>query len=217
MKRGKLFLGVLLVSFCISISIAHPKGVEASFLTYDNSVEESEITALVGETGTLTPPQPLDGIVLQWEFEEINDNEYVRLDANGRWYALKSGSTDITPFYHLSQHSLDRLEKENIEVEIVNLQLAWSIFFTIEPPLETSEINEPVTKEAASDTPNVHQDDVDTTMESSVVIDTSTNSQTVSSSNSKKEEPGSSFIFVALGIITIILGYLTFLLRSKGN
>ncbi|GCF92630.1 hypothetical protein NRIC_05210 [Enterococcus florum] len=114
-------------------NIAHPDTAvsipveitEASEETLSVPIEvnETTITAKVGETGKFTL-KDFGDIQLTGTFAEITDNDYIKVDKDGSWKALKSGETEITPVATLTKESADALQKANPDKKIIHPDMA---------------------------------------------------------------------------------------------
>ncbi|MBO1306998.1 hypothetical protein JZO70_12550 [Enterococcus sp. 669A] len=140
---GKKIIALLMLLSIGLISCGKVEKTSKTTIGFEHKVEEDEINAIVGERGTLTPPQPFEGIEAKWVFREITDNEYVRLDKEGNWETLKAGTTEILPLFDLSQQTSEELADKYDDLELVTSSQAWYVSFNIYPDKESLE-NPPV-------------------------------------------------------------------------
>lgn len=84
------------------------------------------ITAKVGESGQIKLDD-FAGFSLVGDFSEVKDNPYIKLASDGIWQALKSGETTIKINVHLSQDSLAKIKRNDMDKEVVAPQIQQNL------------------------------------------------------------------------------------------
>lgn len=84
------------------------------------------ITAKVGESGQIKLDD-FAGFSLVGDFSEVKDNPYIKLASDGTWQALKSGETTIKINVHLSQDSLAKIKRNDMDKEVVAPQIQQNL------------------------------------------------------------------------------------------
>ncbi|MEG0254778.1 MAG: LPXTG cell wall anchor domain-containing protein [Vagococcus sp.] len=100
--------------------LSETKNIKTEYKNIDASIN-TKVIALTYKTPTLTSKinaggklefQDVEGVKITGKFQEVKNDDYFSLDADGNWKAKKAGRGDVDPTFTISDTSLAELQKK---------------------------------------------------------------------------------------------------------